>query len=410
MSAIYQPLCVLHRSPSAASPGSNPGRSAGAELPDPLVGLLEIDPAGGTLLLARLAALGHDVQVVQVVLVPTGGGVTAAEPAFMSAALGESSWTVTTNDGATFRVANTSPCILERTLTRTAGALLVTEPMPSLVLDGSTLALFVTPPTGYSARVWVRPRNWDAATTTQHGAYRDPLTTTLAQLLDVQRGYLATRSGAAWQVQPSQLGALPLPSSSAAASSAGWAIDCVFASSGPLGAVWVDSSDVGVSTPTKTQIPTNLSENSPEAFNRYPSSFYRRPGFGRGVLVAGEQLGTRDTDSITTVAGVPTIYVTDVDLAASEWLVQIDGVAVRLVLSHEGLSGIRRPLDVWNRLIVPAIQANRYLANWSGVEVVGQIDRLEWLEYARFLGGWRTLDLTVRAYSPFGQVGMPAAP
>lgn len=402
MPSQYTPVCVLHRDAAAAASGSNPGRSAGAELPAPIAGLLELDPAGGTALFARLVELGHDVQVAQVVLVPIGGGVTDDEPAFLVAANGDDSWTVTNNLGQTIRTANGTFCIRDRSLVRTAGALLVTEPIVSLALDGATLALWVTPPTGFSVRVWTRPRNWASPSVTQHAGYRDPATTSTAAFLDEQLALVSTRAGAGFQVQAS---AVPLP-----ITAANFALDCVFASSGPLGAVWLDASDVGASTPTKTNVPTDLAANTPQAFQRYPSSFYRRATFGRGVLAAAPVLGARASDSIVTVAGVPTLYVTNADVLASRWLLQIDGVAIDVVILHDTIAGLRRPLDIWNLVIVPAIARNLPLDVWNGADVVGKIGRLEWLESARFLGGWRDVELTVRAYAPFGQVGMPVAP
>ena len=399
MAAIYQPICVLHRDSAAAAAGNNPGRAAGSERPDLLTGALAADPLGGASLLARLVELGPDVQVDHVELIPIGGGVTDDEPAMLIASFGDSIWRVITNFGQSIRVANTSACVLERSPTR-VGASLVTEPLVSLVLDG-VLAQWVTPPTSWSARVWVRPRNWSAATTTQHGIFYDPALTTAAELLEQQLTLLSTRAGSGW---PVQLG------KNIEFNATNYALDCVYASTGPDGAVWVDLSDIGVSTSESTLIPTELAANTAAAFQRYPSVFYRRPAFARGVIFAAPSLGDRESDDITTDAGVPTIYQTNVDLVASTWVLQIDGTAIIATISHAGVLGLRKPLDVWNLLIVPAIQRNQALDLWDGSDVVGKLGRLEWLECARFVEAFRTLDLSVRAFTPYAQVGMPDAP
>jgi hypothetical protein len=405
MPANYQPIAVLHRDSAAAAAGNNPGRSAGAELPDLVTGLLTAAPTGLPDLFARFDILGHDVQVTQVRLVPTGGGALATDPAFLEATLGDTSWTVTTNAGVTTMVANITSCIYERTPTRTIDGFIVTEPVASCALF-DVLAAFSAPPTGFEARVWVRPRNAFSPSVAQHGAFRDPLTTTIQQLLENQLLQLTTRPGAGFQVQGSPLGALPFPSNTT--TSPNFAIDCVYASTGPLGAVWFDLSDLGASTSTKTNIPLELASNTPEAFQRYPSAFYRRPNFARGVFLAAPQLGARDVGNITSVDGVPTLYATNTNLVASDWQLQIDGVAVVVRLEHGTVTGCRRPMDVWNRVIVPAIVRNTPLVTSEGLNVAGLLGRMEWLEAARFLDGYD--DEGTSAFTPIAQVGMPAAP
>jgi hypothetical protein len=406
MPTIYQPFSVLHRDSAAAAAGSNPGRSAGAELPQLQTGVLTAAPAGGPDLLAVLDGLGHDVQVTQAIVTFTGGGVLATDPAFITASLGDSNWIVTTNAGLTEVAPNTTGCILERTPAR-AGAVLVTEPIASLALY-DVLAAWSAPPTNFSARVWVRPRNAFAPTVSQFGAFRDTASQTLAQLLTYQLEELSTRAGGRTQVQ---MGTIAAPGNNITQD---WALDCEWATPGPLGAIWFDASDVGASTPTRTRIPVALADNSAAAFERFPAVFWRRPHFPRGIAAAANQLGTRGVDGITAAGGVPTLYVTSSDLVASEWLLQIDGVAVPVLLHHNAITGLRRPLDVWNRVIAPAITRNIRLETRGGVgglptDVVGLIGRLEWIECAQFRAGYSDLDLA-NAFVPLGQVGMPAAP
>jgi hypothetical protein len=74
----------------------------------------------------------------------------------------------------------------------------------------------------------------------------------------------------------------------------------------------------------------------------------------------------------------------------SVWRLLIKGNACTVILSHNGLD-VRRPRDIWNQVLVPAmnrgatptpIYGYRYGLNQKQFFPIGQLEELEYLDYA----------------------------
>lgn len=164
------------------------------------------------------------------------------------------------------------------------------------------------------------------------------------------------------------------------------------------GAVFIDPSDIGNGP---AQFPNDATQLTADTVLTAPNVFIRPSARMRGVISLQD-----DTDltpmpvqnevelpvSVEVVLDVP-VY--------SGWTFMIDGQVTAGLIQHPLTSGgtpvpITRPRDVWNRVIVQAIQqANAsdnvgslqiYANTGSAVAARGRITRLDQLDYARFGG------------------------
>lgn len=384
MPTYFTALALLH-SGSASPPGDI--AAAGESLAhDREVRPFTPDPVGLDLLV-RLVGLPVD-RVPAYVELEFTGVVGVGEALRASGYLGDTVWTITLDDGTTTTVANTEPIIDVRSLQVVSGSPVWT-PVPALRFSGAALALIGSGTTGVSVRVTTQSRFDGGWSTVAIAAFAAGSTNADRRAVATQAyNAVVYRSGGAQAVQGNAgtPGGPAYPPTTLQQDAA--LVDCVWSGPAPWGAVYVDTSDVGVSSTERTRIPADVASNSLAAYQRYPAAFLRRPTFGRGV-----ELLDQWPDAITTGDGALTIYATSQDLAWSQWRFQVDGASFVVLLNHNGVAGLRRPADVWNQVIVPAMSSGAPLEVWDLCcndpvpKFGGLLSRLEFLEYAVFMLG-----------------------
>lgn len=378
MPSFFTSLAVLHS--GSAAPAGEPATSSARLSPVALAAAIAPDPVGLDLI-ARFPELGPLDLPAELELVFVGGGGMTARTA-----LGDTTWTVVDAAGAQTIVDNGGlPTIDSRSL-EVVGVDPVWTPVPAARFSGGMLAAVTADgATAVTGRASVQSRqagSWSLAAAGNFVSADDDAGRAVLALNTYRA--VTYRSGAAQPVQGNvgASGGPAFPPTTLAQDAV--LLDCVWSGVAPWGAVYVDASDVGVSSTERTRIPPDVPSNAAANYLRYPAAFYRRPTFGRGV-----QLETPWADAITTGAGALTIYATPVDLAFSQWLFQLDGATFRVFIGHNGASGLRRPADIWNQVIVPAMNRDTplelYELTGGGPVFVGYLSRLEFLEYACFI-------------------------
>jgi hypothetical protein len=430
MPIIYTPIAALHSGAAAASLGRG-GLAPDVAAPVPLPVTLLADPLDATAAVGRLTTppsappvrpLLTPDQILVAVEVTVVAAVGAGEPKTLRAKIGETTWTATDNAGATTRIDNDGRLCLEQRSAQAVGLLYTWTPVPAFVFSMTTLAEWAVMPSVFSVTFVVAERHRRAFGAAQWGGFADSVADpTRRLLLETALRNLSTRGGGLFPLQANvgSIGAPPFPPENTSQDSV--LAECVFAGPSPYAAAWIDASDVGPTTTERVRIPADLASNNVAAYQRYPASFFRRPTFARAVELASDGVQSseiRMEDGITTVGGCLCLYTTAVDLAASTWLLQIDGVAFRATILHDTFVGLRRPADIWNRVIVGAITRNGPLelmtnpldsaeTGSSAVALRGLLQRLEFLEFATFLGGFASLEGSF--YDPFVAVAQAGA-
>lgn len=171
--------------------------------------------------------------------------------------------------------------------------------------------------------------------------------------------------------------------------------DCEFAAMDPRGWVWLRPEDIGNQI---EQIPADIGQNSAEHFRFFPNAFFRRTSY-----VDGLQLAVVDSTSITEPADALTqpFTLATVEFVPqnSTWLFIVDGQPYCVRILHPEGSDFRRPDEIWNGVIVPALQNARgpstsldtrspftfVFFNGESIDQTGLVDRLRYLQYATML-------------------------
>lgn len=150
---------------------------------------------------------------------------------------------------------------------------------------------------------------------------------------------------------------------------------------GPDGTVTIDAADYGNS------FPSNVTQNTPNAYANNPNVFYTQKGcstlLGTVVRVPGGSI------SLANAHQPVGIYSVSGPQLRSNWFFVIDGNPIVCTLAHADL---RRPRDIWNQIIAPAVERNSAGNNRLATidpdtqAVNGTIGRLQYLDFARYLG------------------------
>lgn len=126
---------------------------------------------------------------------------------------------------------------------------------------------------------------------------------------------------------------------------------CDAAFADPWGRVLLSPSDVG-SGPG--QIPTGRRSWLGSMFDNHPQVFVRLSNKVRG-LAAASAFGLSDLTPITGTPAMFRLYQVVRAPTHSTWRMVIDGQPQLLTFQHPQGSDLRRPVDIWNQVIVPAI-------------------------------------------------------
>lgn len=169
---------------------------------------------------------------------------------------------------------------------------------------------------------------------------------------------------------------------------------CGFAAMDAAGWIYLRPEDIGNEI---QQIPPEVSQNTTQHFRFYPNAFFRRTQYVDGLHVA-----VIDSLSITSDPQVSQPFrLIEVQFVPdnSTWLFIIDGQPICVRIAHPEGSDFRRPDEIWNGVIVPAIQ-NAQGPRTSLVtqtpeiftivipgpaEQSGLVDKLRYMQYARML-------------------------
>lgn len=170
----------------------------------------------------------------------------------------------------------------------------------------------------------------------------------------------------------------------------------------PFRFVWIEAGDVGGAA---GQIP--LAQDNPTAaqIRNHPSVFFRQTNRMRAIRASVYEVEAQNTtgnvggtnSGITSRFAIGLLEVFERP-THSRWTFSVDGEEFQAVIVHPEGSDLKRPREIWNTVIVPAIRASNTLSgvglqvfedvNSGGPRIfrpVGLLQRLDYLDYARFL-------------------------
>lgn len=136
--------------------------------------------------------------------------------------------------------------------------------------------------------------------------------------------------------------------------------ECAFAGFDPSGRAYISPSDIGIG-PALID-PDSPAGNTVEKLRLHPTVFLRRVGNVRGVTTVNMRPLGWTGEPINVYQGAPEFYVPVVAPVGSHWRLYIDGARVDVNVLHGSLD-LRRPRDVWQRLIVPVLTAGASYAD-----------------------------------------------
>lgn len=185
---------------------------------------------------------------------------------------------------------------------------------------------------------------------------------------------------------------------------------CSQAHPDPWGRVFLTSSDLGQGV---GQIPTTRGTWQADQFRNHPQAFVRLGDTIRQVATA-TRFGATDAIPLNGSPAVMRLYTVDRTPLYSSWLLVIDGQPVEVTFAHPPGSDLRRPVDIWNAVVVPAMETRSGYAvdvpgavTWEAQPGVGIFDlaspsfptpafrqrqglprRLQHIQYGRILEIW----------------------
>jgi hypothetical protein len=166
---------------------------------------------------------------------------------------------------------------------------------------------------------------------------------------------------------------------------------CAYAGPPAAGVFLIAPSDIGMGP---GQVPPSPVAWTEPVLRPHPSVFVRDASHCRGVV---SQLGG-DTDAAQMNSAFPGVQVFEVLDAPtySVWTLLIDGAAQAVIFPHLDANGakidVRRPRDIWNRIVVPELQRRiaqgeplplYKTAGFGTLVVRGYISRLNYVSYGR---------------------------
>lgn len=164
------------------------------------------------------------------------------------------------------------------------------------------------------------------------------------------------------------------------------ALNCSLAGIAPEGAVYIRPEDIGNAA---EQIPASVTANSKAHFRFHPSVFVRRSAYYNGIM---RRVQDPLDVAVPNLAQPLRIVSVTQDPLSSNWMLLIDGQMSLVSILHPDGSDLRRPRDIWNQVLSPAIEgsASARAAITVGIpgssqSSVGVLARLKYVEYARCL-------------------------
>lgn len=124
---------------------------------------------------------------------------------------------------------------------------------------------------------------------------------------------------------------------------------CAFAATDRRRMAWIAPGDVGTGP---GQIPPDMASNTADRMAYHPAAFWTG---GRGTLQRSIGLVAPRSAAIDASFGAPVFCVVDGEVTCSRWLFVVDNTPITGIVLHPLGSTLRRPRDIWNQVIVPAI-------------------------------------------------------
>jgi len=302
------------------------------------------DPEGGAAIVASIPGLS-DVHLAEAWL--ELGAAGAGGSPINARCYGTDQWYLEAPAGAQDWFANGQASLRDVTGLQAGGPFLA---QPQLVLGGAALASFAVAPTTVASMVRYSRRfaasgggsstawSWQQAVAFLDDNAGESLADPTTFLRRLERS-LRVNAGANF--------VLGLDNAGAEVSLR----NCGFAAVDRRGVLWLSPSDIGVGA---GQIPPQFASNTAERCKYHPAVFWPTISGAPRRLELTERADVT-ASAITTQAGAPVVFSIDSDVTASRWLFVVDGQAVTTTIRH---GNIKRPRDVWNQVIVPAIQRN----------------------------------------------------
>lgn len=161
-----------------------------------------------------------------------------------------------------------------------------------------------------------------------------------------------------------------------------YAVECKLALLLSSGLIWLRPGDVGNGA---HQIPAAVANNGASHYAFFPGVFLRRTDFLRDLST----IAPAAADPVTTLAGALPLFQVDRPPTHSRWVLQLDGQFRVVTIAHPTPSDLRKPLEIWNAVLVPAIRAGS-LTTYGFSEAGGQ--RLFFVTGAIILTGANQVD------------------
>ncbi len=156
--------------------------------------------------------------------------------------------------------------------------------------------------------------------------------------------------------------------------------ECMFSAIDATGYVCVESSDIGLGA---GQIPTSVADNLASRFVYHPNTFFRQQADKINGLACryADPVGIATSQSDQPIG----IYVNDEVVNECDWMFVIDGAPQIVHIDIANNISARTPRQVWERVLVPALQGSQAIARSVTFNASVKLNRLAYLSYARCL-------------------------
>lgn len=159
---------------------------------------------------------------------------------------------------------------------------------------------------------------------------------------------------------------------------------------------FVHPTDIGTNP---GQIPPSMASNLASTFRLHPSTFLRETSKIRGLRMRPELRIFEPITSATEPPFLPTIEAVVRAPTMSRWLIIIDSTPIIIGVQHPAGSDLRRPRDVWNQILSPALTDRNTGTGFAAGSVyvgyptpsantfvqTGLLREVSFIEYAEFL-------------------------
>lgn len=225
-------------------------------------------------------------------------------------------------------------------------------PTPTIVLDGPALAAFAAGISGRDvpATLVYRPRFSEALDQVNPGG--SPDFWSWAQGTTLRDDAIATVETHLRDLEAEIFGGRSIVELGTTAAGPVTLRSCGYAALDRRGVVWIQPGDTGNGA---GQIPPLAASNTAASLRLHPAAFWTAAKCGNHRTIGQVAERQRPIDDL---AGAPLVLLIFDPVRASRWLFVHDNTPITGLVIHPAGSDIRRPRDIWNQIIVPAIASS----------------------------------------------------